>query len=238
MRRKMGVWATDIWTAIDLGDAEYVANLVEKAKAGDKNACDALLSGVDYQKRTALLCAVEKDNAEIVRLILDSRCADVNAKSPFGDYSILSVAITSIRDMREIVKMLIDAGADVNKAHGPTGQTPLMDAVKTIKLLDKKWKRDGEAQLETIRLLVASGANLDAQDNAGQTVLIHAVRKGCYEIMRLLVELGADTTIRDFASGKTALDYAKDRHDNAMIAFLEQKECEMRENTTNIVSER
>ena len=59
-----------------------------------------------------------------------------------------------------------------------------------------------------IALLLANGAPLDAADNRGRTALMIAAELGDAGVVDLLMERGADRTLRD-KGGKSALDLAK-----------------------------
>jgi Raf kinase inhibitor-like YbhB/YbcL family protein len=60
---------------------------------------------------------------------------------------------------------------------------------------------------DTLALLVARGANLNARDNDGWTPMIKAASAGHVEIVRLLLEKGADMNVAD-SEGRTAWTYA------------------------------
>ncbi len=60
---------------------------------------------------------------------------------------------------------------------------------------------------EIIKLLVDGGADINAADKEGRTVLIYAVDAKKAEAAKYLIALGADTTLAD-DKGRTALDYA------------------------------
>jgi uncharacterized protein len=66
--------------------------------------------------------------------------------------------------------------------------------------------------LETVRQLLAHGANIEAQGGrgSGQTALIAAAENGRVDVVQLLLQHGADVTKRDWAN-RTALDQAEQR---------------------------
>ena len=85
----------------------------------------------------------------------------------------------------ETVKLLIEAGADVN-AKNNDGMTALIKASST-------------RYYELIEALIAAGADVNAKNNDGTTALIEALSAGysCSEdIAKLLVEAGADVNIK------------------------------------------
>ena len=85
--------------------------------------------------------------------------------------------------MFKMAKMLIDAGADVNKKS--VLGTPLMNAVTNA------WNVD------IVELLVKSGADLNETDENGRTALFYAYASGNMDIVDALIKSGADTTLKD-----------------------------------------
>ncbi|KAL4747079.1 hypothetical protein BDW72DRAFT_197078 [Aspergillus terricola var. indicus] len=76
------------------------------------------------------------------------------------------------------------------------GQTPLHLAVRNV---------------ETVRLLVQSGHDMDIQDNHGITPLMYAAGMGKTDVARLLIKQGADPFIRDTSWKRNFIDYAAAR---------------------------
>ena len=66
-------------------------------------------------------------------------------------------------------------------------------------------KVSDEAKLKKLKYLVRLGADVNAKDNWGETVLIDAVNWGHIEVVKCLVELGADLEAKDEWYGETAL---------------------------------
>lgn len=80
----------------------------------------------------------------------------------------------------EVVQVLIEAAADLDKATSSTGFTSLLVASQ-------------KGHSEVVRLLIAAGADKEKSSNgAGITPLIMASQRGHLEVVRLLVEAGAD----------------------------------------------
>ena len=62
----------------------------------------------------------------------------------------------------------------------------------------------------------------------GSTALVIAVRNGYLKAVKVLLELGADQSIRD-ADGKNALEYAREAKNQIQIDLLEGREVEIPE---------
>ena len=100
------------------------------------------------------------------------------------------------------VRAQLAAGADID-ARDAHGQTALMNAA-----------RDGQAAL----------VDLNHHAKYGLTAVMIAVIRGHAEVVRILVEAGADLTPQGTGapgfSGKTAEDLARERGDDTMIRLL------------------
>ncbi len=93
------------------------------------------------------------------------------------------------------------AGSAPNTANAPTIRaTPRPDTVAMLLAV-----REGKP--DTVRTLIASGAELNARDEAGNTALIEAARFGHEDIARELIATRADVTPVNNA-GETALSVA------------------------------
>lgn len=93
----------------------------------------------------------------------------------------------------EIVRMLIQAGADVNARDNK--ETVLHYAIVN-------------GSVDVIKLLIQHGARVNAPDRDGLTVLMIASGQGRFpNVVKLLLQYGADIRVRD-KQGKTALWYA------------------------------
>jgi hypothetical protein len=94
----------------------------------------------------------------------------------------------------EIVKLLLAADADLNAAKNHRHAQPLHYAADGC-LENPAW--NPKRQVATIRLLLAAGADLHAQDKNGATPLHRAVRTRCSAAVKALLDAGADATLRN-----------------------------------------
>ncbi|AVL95140.1 ankyrin repeat protein [Moumouvirus australiensis] len=104
------------------------------------------------------------------------------------------------RNMIDIVRMLIDYGADVNMTHELFPISPLLAACTN---------KDKKANPDIIKLLIERGANINMQDSNGNTILMREclMSKTCnnQDIIKILLDNGADKDIKN-KSGQTARD--------------------------------
>ncbi len=84
----------------------------------------------------------------------------------------------------EIVRLLLEAGADVNAPEGFGGNTALHEAVE-----------NGDAEM--VKILVAAGADVNAEGFASRTPLSLATEEGATEIMLILLGLDESTDTSD-----------------------------------------
>jgi hypothetical protein len=130
---------------------------------------------------------------------------DVNCRDSAGT-PMLNMAARHNR--RELLEWLLDSGADIDAVSKDRGYTALMDAV---------WKSNAEI----VECLVKKKANLNVISRDGQSVLVLAVGTGNEAVCRLLVENGADPTVKD-TMGLSAIEYARLFKKDALAAFLEK----------------
>ena len=70
--------------------------------------------------------------------------------------------------------------------------------------------------VDTVKLLLARGASLEARDDRGRTALMIAAQRGHAQIVTTLLAVGADPKARD-REGQTATDLT---NDTAVLAAL------------------
>ena len=97
----------------------------------------------------------------------------------------------------DIVKMLVQGGADVNDRH-VTGFNALDIAASM-----------GHSRV--VRYLIESGAEIDAIDPYGETPILKAVQNGHLPVVKILLEMGSNPNHVDI-EGKSLEDWAFDRN--------------------------
>ena len=124
---------------------------------------------------TALLWCT--NDLEKVRLLLD-KGADVNVRTKQG-LSPLFIAATHDGNV-DVIKLVLERGADATKAPGPAGVTgALMMSARAN-------------DTASCKLLVEKGAVAKAKGPGGFTALISAAGYGNAELVKLLLDRGAD----------------------------------------------
>jgi hypothetical protein len=104
----------------------------------------------------------------------------------------------------DIVRLLVNAGADPNAATNRRRSTPLHYAADGF-ITGPVWSAN--RQVKTLRTLIEGGANIHAQDMNGATPLHRAVRTRCAEAVRFLLSAGSDPTANN-KSGSTPFHLA------------------------------
>ncbi len=109
-------------------------------------------------------------------------------------------------------RVLVDAGA--NPSIGiKDGSTPLMQAAgmgaRRIATDEDVIEKAGTADpLDAVKLFVAAGADVDRQNDLGNTALHYAAQNGLTRIVEYLVQKGARTDVYNY-SGQTAIDMTR-----------------------------
>ncbi len=106
--------------------------------------------------------------------------------------------------LKEHIAYVIEKGADLSITYTIDGKyfDPLMQAYNLV-------RQRGKDFLVLFDLLIEKGGSVNYRvSESGQTLLIHAVRDGEKEIVKRLLQAGANPTIQD-SEGKRAVDYAQ-----------------------------
>ena len=165
----------DAGAEINLAANEYDTPLGLAARIGDTELMQHLIDrGADVHgakaARTPLIAAAWEGCVESVRFLLEARdyYTPLSAGARYANEQFVPIA-----------RILLDAGADVNKATWK--YTPLIAAAKA-------------ANGDGVRLLLEAGADVN-KATWKYTPLIAAAKTGNTELVRLLLEAGADVNL-------------------------------------------
>lgn len=106
-----------------------------------------------------------------------------------------------------VMKLLLRHGADPH-IHTFQGTSPLMAAAGVNWVVAQTWTEGPEQLLEAVKLCQELGMDVNQANSMGITALHGAANRGSDDIIRFLVEKGADLTARD-NEGRSALDWAR-----------------------------
>jgi len=207
---------TTVTPSISNPATEQVMNtaLIRAAEQGDTPTVLRLLAtGADINHRdangrTPVMAATHGKQAATVQTLIEAG-ADINIQDNRQDNPFL---YAGAEGLLEILKLTIAAGADT-KLTNRFGGTALIPAAE-------------RGPVEVVaELLNHTDVDIDHVNNLGWTALLEAVILGDggparTEVVRLLVEAGADVDLAD-GQGVTPLAHARQRGYTAMITLLE-----------------
>jgi ankyrin repeat protein len=87
-------------------------------------------------------------------------------------------------DGDEVLRRMLDDGADLNGRDGPLSETPLHVAAR-------------RRRASAVEILLDRGADIDAKNAGGKTAYAHALRSGFDEVAELLRSRGTETALNN-----------------------------------------
>ena len=189
---------SEVRTALLNGSPQFsiIPRLIAMAGDGLNQKIYVRLSPKDQYLRTLLPVSVSPltlmlfiGNGDLVNRLIEKN-VDVNAPDGFsyqeyvnyssvsGSFTPLFTAVGVLDDnlARDIAEKILNLGAAIN-ASGTGGFTPLMNATVSN-------------SIQTVKYLLARGANVNAQDSSGKTSLSIAVERGFKELEQVLRDAG------------------------------------------------
>uniref|UniRef100_A0A3B4Z615 BCL3 transcription coactivator n=1 Tax=Stegastes partitus TaxID=144197 RepID=A0A3B4Z615_9TELE len=154
---------------------------------------DALLkagadpAALDRNGQTALHLCCEYDQRDCLSRVLSrvlspgiSSCLEIRN---YEGLSPLHLAV--LHGFKDLARLLLNAGADINAMDIKSGQSPLMHAV------------EGN-NADMVHFLIESGCDVNSQSYSGNTALHSACGRGQVDTVRLLLKSGADSSLKNY----------------------------------------
>ena len=162
----------DAGADIEEKDAEGRTPLILACVRGCLDVVKVLMQAGAELRVTCLIAASRGGHTETVRYIVGLGQVDVDQ---VGNYWNMALYEAVRYNQADVVQVLIDAGADIQKKNSQ-GHTPLILACN-------------KGYLDIVKMLVQAGADLRVTDRIGDTCLITALRWEHTETVRYLVVL-------------------------------------------------
>jgi ankyrin repeat protein len=167
--------------AISKGDLPEVQSLLESKTVGLEE-----VSEYDYEGITPLVEAAKSIQFQIMKYLLEqgSSVEGLAGKKSTPLTQLIEKGGTKLtcQKLLEMVRFLIDAGADVNTP-GKGGYTPLMNACKYTRCQ------------ELMEVLLDLGAQIDAKADDQNTAFFLSIRSGNIKAFKSLLKRGASTSM-------------------------------------------
>ncbi|WP_422865699.1 ankyrin repeat domain-containing protein [Brachyspira hyodysenteriae] len=153
------------------------------------------INAQDNEGVTTLMFAVQTDKTKIIDICLSEK-ADINIKDNEGKTALFHT-ISSFGILENVKSMTENMFGDYAKT----------DYVKNY--MNQKKMEETDTAIRLIKLLVSNGADINAQDNKGNTLLMYAIALRNEPLINEILKLNPDVNIKN-KEGKTANDIAKE----------------------------
>lgn len=178
-RRSLDIYNNLRQTPLHLAVITKQAGMVEALlKAG------ADPGALDRNGQTALHLCCEYDQRDCLSLVLSlsstSTCLEIRN---YEGLSPLHLAV--LHGCKDLARMLLDAGADINAMDIKSGQSPLMHAVEAN-------------NADMVHFLIENGCDVNSQSYSGNTALHGACGRSQVDTVRLLLKSGADSSLKNY----------------------------------------
>ncbi|MBO9666757.1 MAG: ankyrin repeat domain-containing protein [Bdellovibrio sp.] len=188
--------------------SKEIQSLLNAAAAGDNKKVASLLknksnlNAKDAGGNTALMLAISNDHKDTAKLILEKN-PDVNIKNQEGETALFAALVS---DKADIAKTLIEQGASLEDVGGE-GESALFMAATTN-------------QTDIMEIVLKKAPQLlNKSDDHGTTPLMEAAKFGGEKTVKILLDAGADKSLKN-EDGRTALDIATKARNTSALKYL------------------
>ncbi|MDO8906082.1 ankyrin repeat domain-containing protein [Hydrogenophaga sp.] len=154
----------------------------------------------------ALVIAIRSGSVKVANFLLDQKAVKVEVRNRHGESPLMMAAL---KGQLALAKRLIERKAEVNKP----GWTPLHYAATNA----------DPVSVEMTRLMLEHHAFIDAVSPNRTTPLMMAAHYGHPDVVKLLLEEGADATARN-EKGLTAIDFARGANRPAVVNIIASRQ--------------
>jgi len=158
-------------------------------------------NAVSKEGQPSIMQAIQDGAWDVYDLLVRHRNINVNAVNAHDETPLMYLAVIG---QTKRAADLIKKGAEVNRL----GWTPLHYAAS-------------KGHADTVKLLLANKAIANAPSPDGTSPLMMAAYAGSEEVVRILLNAGADVTARNLR-GEDAADWARRKHENRLAAQLDE----------------
>lgn len=178
----------DFFKATQLDDAKTINALIQRGL--DPNLIE------EKRGDTGLIMAVREDSKKVIAALIAARDINFEVRARNGDTALM---IAAYKGNKDVVVALLARGAEPNQ----TGWTALHYAAAI-------------GNNDIVKLMLDNAAYIDAESPNKTTPIMMAARAGHILTVKLLLDEGADATLKNDL-GMTAIDLAQ-KHDHRDIA--------------------
>lgn len=132
-----------------------------------------------------------------------NRGANINTLNKDG---IPTIVVAADMGNEKLMRYLLENGANPNASITNSDETAIM-------------RRADAGDMDSIKLLLEFGADINHANSTGETALMRAIRSRKRHVIKGLIEEGADLHLADY-TGRTAIDYAEDTRSGRIIKLI------------------
>lgn len=180
-----------------------------------------------HEERNLLSGVIEsyhEDQGEKIKILnfLLENGIDINAKDSYGDTAIFSTVnelFSSYEGREKILEFMIEKGADIN-------------VTRCYGFYHSCWSllhyTCDVGNITKTKILLDNGININLKNTQGDTPLLHCVRNSYdSEIVKLLIEYGADTEVRN-NYGENIFGYLNSKRKSEVEFFIQSSSFDIK----------